>query len=97
MAYNAKHPYEPDWQFHEGYGQTWTHVYDDLTLDGRSLKGSIYGSRDAQRRISVGRFIQAQVKLACKTESPMLGNPEGTASLWLLEWVFTFAQDFQIN
>jgi len=43
-------------------------------------------------------MIQAQVKTARKSDPPMLGNPdEGNTSLWLLEWVFAFVRDLEIN
>ena len=74
------------------------HVYDDLTLDGSSQEGRIYGTREAQRRIAVERMIHAQVKTARKSEPHMIGNPdEGNTSLWLLEWVFAFVRDLGIN
>jgi len=73
-------------------------VYDDLTLDGTCQEGRIYGTRETQRRIAVERMIQSQVKSARKTEPPRVGNPgEGNVSLWLLEWVFTFVRDVEIN
>ena len=73
-------------------------MYDDLTLDGSCQEGRIYGTRETQRRIAVERMIQSQVKSARKTEPPRLGNPgEGNVSLWLLEWVFTFVRDVEIN
>jgi len=46
----------------------WPHVYDDLTLDGSSQEGRIYGTKEAQRRIAVERMIQAQVKTARKSD-----------------------------
>ena len=76
----------------------WPHVYDHLTLDGSSQKGRIYGTRETQRRIAVESMIQAQGKTARKSEPPMLGNPdEGHTSLSLLEWVFAFVRDLEIN
>ena len=89
---------EFDKDLHHRSEEFWPHVYDALTLDGSSQEGRIYGTREAQGRIAVERMIQVQVKTARKSDPPILGNPEeGNTSLSLLEWVFAFVRDLEIN
>ena len=63
-------------------------------LEGRLL----YETSETQRRIALERMIYSMVKSARKMELPKLGNVgEGNVSLWLLELVFTFVRDSEIN